>query len=132
LGAERDDARSDGLLALGRAIAVRVGDELAARVEHADACACRTCSAAEHALELGSELGGLHRARLEQRAHEGRLVAHVALERSEQLPLVDARELDACDGHEQHDHVEREKPRADTAREAPEGGDGAAQPSPAR
>ncbi len=55
---------------------------------------------------------------LDQRAHEGGLVLHVALERLEELPLVEPRELEAGDRDEQDEEVDHEQAHADAPDEA--------------
>ena len=53
-------------------------------------------------------------------AHEHRLIAHIALERVEELPLVEPRKFEPGDGHEQHHEIDREQPSPDSPESAHE------------
>jgi hypothetical protein len=58
--------------------------------------------------------------RLAEGADDHRLIAHVALQREQELALVDARELQARDGHEEHEEVDHEEADADAPEDAQE------------
>ena len=50
---------------------------------------------------------------LEEATDQHRLVAHVALERAEQLPLVEIRELEPGYRDEHDDQIDHQQPNAD-------------------
>ena len=106
---------------LGRPVLVRVDEQRALLVEeaHAGAGALRRLGEDRRVARIRepdprAEVG------LAEGADDHRLVAHVALEREEELALVDARELQPRDGHEEHEEVDHEEADADAPEDAKE------------
>ena len=95
---------------------MRIGDDARARVDEADPRARLKRGTREHLLlarraelDAGGKLG------FDERLDDGRLVRHVALERIEQLPLVETREFAPRRGNEHDEEVHGEEPVADAS-----------------
>src|SRR5690606_31667039 len=108
--AAREERRRRRLRALRRSVRMRVDDDLSRRVHDPDAGARRASRCGEDAREAPIfERQPLLDRGLERRAHERALSAPVALEPSEELPLVDAGDLEPRHRDEEHDQVDYEQ-----------------------
>ena len=93
---------------------MRIHDHASGAIEQPDAGACLFRRVAERFFVLRSvERNAVAEIGLEEATDQDRLVSHVALERAEQLPLVEIRELEPSDRDEHDDQIDHQQPNAD-------------------